>query len=354
MSIARYSLRQLFADLELEPPTFVLTAQPPSEDPWYMRIFAGIGAWFAAMLFLGFLAITRIITNEFGALVVGLGLCAAAIGINRTNQISTFLRQLALAISITGQLLAIIGWAWLVGDSVVIIALGVIALEITLFITHRDFSQRLISTLAVITAIHAIAGDLSDWFESFNYMYLLLSVTIISFSLLMWLEAKIHEDQLWPSASPIAYGMLLFMGISSLLINFNWDEFFSRSSFFILPALIAIICLGTTIWMIINEFEYKLGLIQLGCIGLGLLFITFVGINTPAIIIALLIILLSYWRGYPVMFGFGCLALIGALSLYYYNLNISLLYKSIILFGTGMTLLAVRALVLKLNQKEAV
>ncbi|ABX03900.1 MAG TPA: DUF4401 domain-containing protein [Herpetosiphon sp.] len=353
MSTARYSLRQLFADLELEPPTFVLTAQPPSEDPWYMRIFAGIGAWFAAFMFLGFLAITNIITNEFGALVVGLGLCAVAIGINRTNQASTFLRQLALAISITGQALVLFGWTIIV-ESVIVAALGMIVLEIALFVAHRDFSQRLISTLGVITAIHVIAGDLNNWVESFNYMYLLLSVMIISFSLLMWFEAKIHEDQRWSSASPIAYGMLLFMAISSLLINFNWAEFFSRGSFFILPALVGIICLGTTIWMIINEFEYKLGFIELGCIAFGLLFIAFAGINTPAIIIALLIILLSYWRGYPVMFGFGCLALIGALSLYYYNLNISLLYKSIILFGTGMMLLAIRALVLKLNQKEAV
>lgn len=353
MSTARYSLRQLFADLELEPPTFVLAAQPPSEDRWYMRIFAGIGAWFAAFMFLTFLGITSIITNEFGALVVGLGLCAAAFGINRRSQTSTFLRQLALAISITGQLLAISGWAEIV-DSLIVAAIGVIVLEIALFAAHRDFTQRLISTLAIITAIHVIAADLSNWFESFNYIYLLLSVMIISFALLMWFESKIHEDQRWSSASPIAYGMLLFMGISSLLINFSWDEFVGRGSFFILPAIVAIICLGTTIWMIVNEFEYKLGLIQLGCIGLGLLFITFVGINTPAIIIALLIILLSYWRGYPVMFGFGCLALIGALSLYYYNLNISLLYKSIILFGTGMILLVIRALVLKLNQKEAV
>ncbi|WP_110516645.1 DUF4401 domain-containing protein [Herpetosiphon llansteffanensis] len=353
MNAPSYSIRQLFADLELEPPSFVPAAQPPSEYPWYMRIFAGIGAWFAALLFIGFLLITRIISNEVGALIVGLILCAVAVGLHQVRQSSTFVHQLALASSITGQILAVIGWAEIVDGSLIGSALGVIVLEIVLFAVQRDFIQRLISTLAIITAIHVIVGDLSRWSENFNYIYLLLSCLIIMFSFLLWLDPKIHADQLWASAAPISYGILLFMGASSLLTNAVWDGLALRSNFFMLPALVGIICLGISIWMIINEFTYRLNPIELGCIGIGLLFSAFIGFNTPAIIIALLILVLSYWRGYWVMFGVGCLALISALSLYYYNLNISLLYKSIILFTSGLTLLAIRGVVLKLNQKEA-
>ncbi len=354
MSSSHYSLRQLFAELELAPPSFVPAAQPPSEDPWYMRIFAGIGAWFAALLFIGFLVIARIITNEVGALIVGLGLCAVSVGFNRVKHSSTFVQQLALATSITGQILAVIGWAAIIDGSIIAAAFGVIVLEIILFVAQRDFIQRLIATLTIIAAIHVIVGDLSNWFDNLNYVYLLLSCLIIMFSFFLWLDSKIREDQIWSISSPICYGILLFMVGSSLFTSFDWDTGFLSSSFFILPAIVAIICLGMSIWMIINEFDYKISPIELACIGIGLLFIAFIGINTPAIIIALLVILLSYWRGYQVMLGLGCLALISALSLYYYNINLSLLAKSISLFCTGMTLLVIRALVLKLNQKDVV
>ncbi|KPL79517.1 DUF4401 domain-containing protein [Herpetosiphon geysericola] len=353
MNTARYSIRQLFADLELEPPGFVPAAQPPSEYPWYMRIFAGIGAWLAALLFIGFLVITRIIINEVGALIVGLILCGVSAGLHHNKSSSTFVHQFALATSIAGQILAVIGWVVILDGSYIGSALGVIVLEIVLFAIQRDFIQRLIATLAIIAAIHVIVGDLSRWNENFNYIYLLLSCLIIMFSGFLWLEPKIHADELWPSAAPIGYGILLFMGASSIFTNVDWADLALRSNFFMLPALVGIICLGISIWMIINEFAYQLNPIELGSIGIGLLFIAFIGFNTPAIIIALLILVLSYWRGYWVMFGFGCLALLSALSLYYYNLNISLLYKSIILFASGLTLLVIRALIIKLNQKEA-
>lgn len=67
----------------------------------------------------------------------------------------------------------------------------------------------------------------------------------------------------------------------------------------------------------------------------------------PSISGALLIILLSFWVNYKTAFVMGILALIYFISQYYYDLNISLLIKSIILFSSGLLFLLLYLLIHK-------
>ena len=63
----------------------------------------------------------------------------------------------------------------------------------------------------------------------------------------------------------------------------------------------------------------------------------------PGIAAALLVLLVGFSRGNRILVGIGLLALGGFLSHYYYQLQTTLLNKSMVLAASGFTLLVARA-----------
>ena len=79
-------------------------SEQASQDPMYIRILSGIGAWFAAVfliLFL-FLGIFRILDSTGVIIVFGIIFLVAAIIIARESK-ATFLSQLSLALAFAGD-----------------------------------------------------------------------------------------------------------------------------------------------------------------------------------------------------------------------------------------------------------
>ncbi|MEX0362988.1 MAG: DUF4401 domain-containing protein, partial [Allomuricauda sp.] len=74
-------------------------------------------------------------------------------------------------------------------------------------------------------------------------------------------------------------------------------------------------------------------------------------VMAPAISGAVLIILLSYKINYKTGLAIGIIALIYFVSQYYYDLNLTLLTKSIILFSSGMVFLLFYLFTLKMTKK---
>jgi hypothetical protein len=65
-------------------------------------------------------------------------------------------------------------------------------------------------------------------------------------------------------------------------------------------------------------------------------------LKAPGLAPATLILLLGYGNGNRVLAGLGVAALLGYLSFYYYSLEATLLYKSVLMVTTGLALLAAR------------
>ena len=73
---------------------------------------------------------------------------------------------------------------------------------------------------------------------------------------------------------------------------------------------------------------------------------------TPGISGTLLIILLSYRTNFKPGLAIGIAAFVYFISNFYYNLNINLLNKSLLLIGSGLLFLALYGLILKLKSNE--
>ena len=66
--------------------------------------------------------------------------------------------------------------------------------------------------------------------------------------------------------------------------------------------------------------------------------------KAPGLAPATLILLLGYGNGNRVLSGMGVVALLGYVSFYYYSLEATLLYKSVVMMATGLSLLAIRVM----------
>lgn len=144
-----------------------LQGEPPPDvgdsTPWYVRLLAGIGAWIASLLLLGFfgMLLSDLLDEGVSALVVGLLLCAGAGALLRRAE-GEFLRQGATAACQAG--LALIGLGLAAGldlsDDAVAAALLVAAAA--LYATAPVFVHRFLCGGVMLGAmLWLLADDLS-------------------------------------------------------------------------------------------------------------------------------------------------------------------------------------------------
>jgi hypothetical protein len=86
-------------------------ARPPV-SPWYVRAMLGVAGWIGALFLLGFLgsALAFLFDDSGFALAIGVGCCAGAFALFRFFAAKDFAEQFALAVSLVGQVLLIVGF----------------------------------------------------------------------------------------------------------------------------------------------------------------------------------------------------------------------------------------------------
>jgi hypothetical protein len=128
--------------------------QPPPgpERPWYISLLLGTAGWIAGLFVLAFVGG---LFHRAGALVGAPLLIAAAWGLYRVDREGAFVSQLALALSVAGQVLAVF---WL-GEtffkssrSIAGIAFAALALQLALLVLMPNRLHRTMSALFAVIA----------------------------------------------------------------------------------------------------------------------------------------------------------------------------------------------------------
>ena len=140
--------------LESDVPEVLASLSPTS--PWYIRAMIAVSAWIATALILVFIFGTDVVDSAAGAIALGLLLTPMAV-VLRWSTRTEFLRQLALAMSFTGQALIVGG----VGDAtdVTLAALSALALEVVLVVVYPDSLHRFVSVLLAVLASVVLIYD---------------------------------------------------------------------------------------------------------------------------------------------------------------------------------------------------
>jgi hypothetical protein len=331
----------LSADSESSLSVIISAKSSEISSPWYVQALVGVSAWFAAIIFLIFVFGTRLVSSSPGIITFGILLCATAIGLRWGAPKNIFIVQLALAISIAGQVM-IVGQ---VGDktTITIPALVTIGLQILFIVFYPDSLHRFLSTLAAVLAVLALIYDLKIQ-EAINLLVILLAV---STGFIWETESFFTTGKLASFHKPIGFGLATaLLTILILSIIFGIPDIPETRFLTILNWRISTIGLALVLLYLEHHILSSYGLAGMtvpGSIVFGTTLILSISTNqAPGLLAALFVLILGFHRGNRILMGLAFAFLTVFIIAFYYHLNLTLLMKSIVLVSTGLVLLALR------------
>ncbi|MEZ4809808.1 MAG: DUF4401 domain-containing protein [Allomuricauda sp.] len=298
-----------------------------------IKVLSVFGGILASLAFLGSLLLFELYDSPAGMLIVG-GICiVAAIWLNKKIE-NLIIDTFSVSIYVLGIVLLIIGMFSLelhedlINLCVIAIALG------CLFVT-QNYILSFISTLIVGGGILLliISKDLYGAIQAYIVLYALILVYFFM------AEAKLMTSSIQISKlyDPLRIGLVFsfLLGLVSLgkndLVPISYDSLWMSSLMIILIILYLIrdkvAALGinskkSVVWI------YVLSVLTL----LPTIF-------APAISGSLLLVMLCFMVNYKTGLAIGIIALVYFVIQYYYDLNFTLLTKSIMLFVSGVLFL---------------
>lgn len=318
-----------------------LTSRDKVAAPLYIKILSILGGFLGTLAFLGFLVLAGLYDSEFGLVLFGLTFIIAALWINKVVH-SLLLDTASISVYVVGYAMVAFGLDQMGVDENLICILLIFSAILVLYITENFilvfFSVLIISGGFIFLIVNG------DGYNVIHFYNVVLAFSLTAFYLY---EAKIVsiKSNISRKYSAIRMGLifsfiigLIFLGvrgITPLAYNYVW-----------ISSIFNIICVTFVILRTLTIFDVQQTrhkVIVLGIVVMLLLPTIF----SPAISGAILLILLNYKVSYKTGVVIGVIAFIYFVSQFYYDLNLTLLVKSIILFVTGAMFLLFYFLLLK-------
>ncbi len=306
-----------------------------------IRVVSIIGGILTAFFFLGFLALTRVLRSETSYLLVGSLLIIATLAVSRLV-IKSFLDAMNITLYVAGCVLVAFGF----GNHINIFFITLIGISILTFLLSRGF---ILPFLSVITFIISLFGEITHLFSSSYPLEIAAVPVMAAFLLTNLFEIKIYGllnnrlSRFGHSLSkymPFHYGLftscLVLMGglsIEFLILGVNHLAIFSILSVFMWMGILVMVQRIMKVMQVDNPIR------QTGIYILCLI-ICLPTVSAPYLSGSLLLILICFHYGYKAECAASLLLFIYAVSKYYYDLNLSLLIKSITLFFVGIGFIA--------------
>jgi hypothetical protein len=295
-----------------------------------IKILSIFGGFLASLTFLGFIALGGFFESENAILVLGIVFIVSAVGLNIKFDkliIDTF----SISIYVIGFCLLFFGLTQLKVDENVGLLIAIIIAFSALCITQNYM-------LSFISVLIINGGFLGLIFANdvYNLINLHIAINGIAITYFFLNEAKIISTYKRFSKlyNPVRIGLIFSFlfglisvskkGLVPISENYIWLS--SIALFFLITYIVK------TIIEITEITVYKKKVFIYILTALVLIPTAF----SPAISGAILLILLSFLVNYKSGFVIGIISLIYFVSQYYYDLNLTLLTKSILLFSSGI------------------
>ncbi len=298
-----------------------------------IKILSVLGGFLATLAFLGFLFIAGLYDSEAGLVITGLIFIGAAIWLNVEYK-KLIVDTLSVSAYAIGLCLIAFGLLELeVGDNAICVLFMLISL-LTIGIT-KNYILSFISILTINGCLIYLIID-NDLY-SLIHVYDAILLVLLTYVFLN--EAKLLADKRFPSKlyNPIRIGLMISLitglvfvgqrGVFDFGIKYIW-----ASSIITIPLTIYVISIIAKIIGITKAKSLYL------IYSFSILFLIPTAMS-PAISGALLIILLCFLVNYKTGLAIGVVSFVYFISRYYYDLNFTLLTKSIILFVSGIIFL---------------
>ncbi|MFK8010388.1 MAG: GDYXXLXY domain-containing protein [Marinicellaceae bacterium] len=324
----------------------LVSGEKPDADviqiPWYIRFMQGFAGWLAALFIMGFFAaaFSFLFRTPSGGMIMAVGiLCSVGAYTVIRLQKNDFLDQLSMAFSLCGQLMFAIGLFFIlnVDFKVAFFMLGIYQLILAWIIPQ--YAHRLLSTsfglLSLLIFLNLVG---------FYGIGSALAAILFSF---IWLKESSwgNKRELW---DPVGYGVAITIVFSSgfLLtgkhliretIRTNESWLFNHAEL-ISSLLIALLFVNLVVVLLKEhriKFVSKTAILSL-LAAAGLVLISFKIFGMSA---GLIIVIIGFARKRLTLITLGAMSVVSFFSWYYYNLQATLLFKSITLMVLGAALI---------------
>jgi hypothetical protein len=317
-----------------------LAAEVP--PPWWLAISQGIAAWIASLMILSSFFVPLMAFGD-GPLVRGLSgavLTAAAIWLVRRDEV--FASQMGLALSLAGQALLVSAVAgdgdWL-RDATLIAATGLL-IATGMLVPKSDLLHRSACALLALSYLAVLAGQ-GNWLVAY-------AVLLAAAAVALWLRRSDWAG--WPIASlpkAVAHattvGALVaawFVGGEAAGGALTWlgtHGAAPQALQTLYPAGVGLVLLATVGWLSRDAAGLYRALWLLAAAGIAL-----AAWRAPGLVVSAAILLAVFQACHRPWIAMALLAALLYLGRLYYDLDSTLLVKSISLAVTGLALLGLR------------
>ena len=300
-----------------------------------IKILSVFGGILASLAIIGFIYIARLFDSEIGLLVFGTICIASAILISKKYD-KIIVDTLCVSFFIIGFILIGFGFAWLkIHNNTICVIFIILALSSLSIV--RNYILSLVSVLIINGSILTLIVQNRDY----DLIHIYVSAMALIITYLFLKEAKIITENKFFSQlyNPVRAGLtisffagLSFLGIKNGVFPMSPDYIWFSS----IVIISAIIYLTSILFSVLNITKMQHKIVIYIFTVLALLPTAL----SPAISGAILIVLLSFFVNYKTGLVLGITAFVYFISQYYYDLNFTLLTKSILLFSSGVIFIA--------------
>lgn len=323
---------------------FIVARQQQPELPLYLRALIGVGAFLTSLFFMAFLLTVGFIDfeNPYILLIWGGGFIVSAIILLRWAEQGVLIRhsfylQSSFAFMAVGKTLFVMGASQIFESDWGISGALVIVISLTYFV-YRMSIDRYLSVLALCLSILINILFNEDNLASQSLLFHLFFCAQLAAAAFLLTSGRVKYAYM-----PIAYALLSSLSVCVLYLaaqleiiqNFDQQQWIQIGYINILLiialwALVIWVAGGLRKWR-----KHPLIIAVLAILILG-------AISAPGILWAIGLMILGYGRHDRLLIVAGALMFPLFLWLYYYNLDITLMQKSLILVSSGAILLAGR------------
>lgn len=303
--------------------------------PWYLKLLVAIGAWVAAICFVGFLGVADLLDFKAALLTWGLIFIAGATVLHFLTK-HIFPIQLALAISMAGHVMTLLGASDLLEDGLSYgifpetyfgCALAAAILCPILYPLYRNSLHRFLSCLLVM--ITATAWMLAS--HHHHGLHVLVLIGTIGIGLLM---TKFHRIR---CLRPMAYALAVSLPLTLLLVLAPHGDI--ETPWWPSKAILTLGLIWLCQWAAGGPRSLRREPIILAAIAAAVLG----AVSTPGILAGVGLMILGYAQEDRPLLGLGIVFFPVFIIAYYYDLDVTLLTKSWILLASGAILLLGRS-----------
>ena len=340
------------------------SAQSEARSPWFISLFFGMSGILASLFFIGFLTLlldnTGLLDSTLAVFIIGgiLSVIGGFLFYNARIRHSPFWNSLAFAITLAGQ--GYIAYALLaseIAEPLNIMLLLLVQLLMTVAIPN--FIYRLLSATLALNCLFYLLNYYHLSEISLGLLALITSVTHLQrYTLAAFIPTKWRMNAL-EIMSAIGYASAyVLLSVSVYFIaaeygnsfaNFNsldsYGEAFSYN-YYLAQGLLTLASLYAA-YLILKRYHIKLLSAAGLLISAAIVLLGIMSIYVSGLLATSLIIIIATANSQRVLLGLGVIASVGYIFWYYYQLDTSLLVKSVSLFVIGIALLLLRWLLIK-------